>query len=353
MKTVFNLEIIDPREQPLFFGKALGLQRYDLLKYPKFYKLAQSQEKFFWQSEEVSLVKDRNDYKELSPTEQFIFDSNLRWQTATDSCLSRSINTIASYITNPELEACCQVWSFFESNIHSRAYSYILKNVYPDESVFWNSILQDTEIAKRAHDIIDAYDALFEDDERDIHTKVFNALVATNVTEALAFYVSFACSFFFGARGKMEGNAKIIKLIERDEKLHAAVTTELLKIFRDVPEEGFQYVYDESKIREAYKIGVETEKGWADYLFSKGNMLGLTKDQFKQFSEYKANERLRLLNIEPLFDKYKSNPLGNWYDEFVNQSSVQVAPQETEITAYRISSRDTNLNSDDLEDVEL
>jgi ribonucleoside-diphosphate reductase beta chain len=250
-----------------------------------------------------------------------------------------------TYVTNPELEACCQVWSFFESNIHSRAYSHILKNVYPDESVFWDSIVSDKEILKRAEDIKLAYDDLFEDDDRDIRTKIFNAIVATNVTEGLAFYVSFACSFFFGAKGKMEGNAKIIKFIERDEKLHAAVTTELLKIFKTVPDEGFSSVYDESKIVDAYRVGVESEKRWADYLFQHGNLLGLVKEQFQAFAEYKANERLRILGIDPIYPNVKHNPLGSWYDEFLGNKSVQVAPQETEITAYKIGSRDTTLDS--------
>jgi ribonucleotide reductase beta subunit family protein with ferritin-like domain len=356
-----NSKLLDTRQQPIFLGESLGLQRYDKLKYPKFYKLAEAQEEFFWRANEISLVKDRNDYKELSDNEKFIFDSNLRWQTCTDSMLSRSINTIMGYITNPELEACCNVWSFFESNIHSRSYSHILKNVYPDESAFWDSILTDTEIVHRAEEIKAAYDDLFVEDlnvylthdEKKLRSKIFNAIVATNVTESLAFYVSFACSFFFGAKGKMEGNAKIIKFIERDERLHAAVTTEILKIFKAVPEEGFQDIYDETKIVEAFKIGVENEKQWADYLFQHGDLLGLVKEQFKKFAEYKANERLKILGIEPIYDKQKFNPLGSWYDEFLGNKSVQVAPQETEITSYKIAARDTDINVEDLGEIEL
>ncbi len=348
MSTVFNPNVVDTRQEPLFLGTALGLQRFDRLKYPKFFKLAETQEEFFWRANEIMLQKDRSDYKLLTANDRFIFDSNLRWQTMTDSMLSRSIDKISQYVSNPELEACFKVWSFFESNIHSRSYSHILKNVYPDESVFWDSILQDKEIIERANLTRQAYDRLFEDDARDIKTKIFNCLVSTNVTEGLAFYVSFACSFFYGVQGKMEGNAKIIKFIERDERLHAAITSEILKLFRSNPDEGFMEVYDESKIKEAYAVGVQVEKAWADYLFQYGNLLGLTKEQFQLFAEYKANERLKILGIDPLFAKQSSNPLGNWYDEFVNPRKTQVAPQESEIESYAIGARKTDLDEKQL-----
>jgi len=353
MQTVFNIALIDPREQPLFLGEPLGLQRFDRLKYPKFFKLAETQEEFFWRANEILLQKDRGDYKLLSKNDRFIFDSNLRWQTMTDSMLSRSIDTIAQYVSNPELEACFKVWSFFESNIHSRSYSHILKNVYPDESVFWDSILQDTEIIERANQTRAAYDQLFDDDTQNIKTKIFNCLVSTNVTEGLAFYVSFACSFFFGVQGKMEGNAKIIKFIERDERLHASITSELLKIFKSHPEEGFADIYDENKIKDAYLVGVQIEKNWADYLFQYSNLLGLTKEQFQLFAEYKANERLKLLGIEPLFAKQSTNPLGNWYDEFVNPRKTQVAPQESELESYAIGARKTDIDETELSSFSL
>ncbi len=349
-----NFNNVDPRSEPLFLGESLSLQRYDRLKYPTFYKLAQAQEKQYWQAEEVSLLKDRNDYKALTPVEKFIFDSNLKYQTLGDSCLSRSIDTIKAYVSNPELEACFGVWSFFESNIHSRSYSHILKNVYADESVFWDSILEDKEIINRLTRFTSSYDNIFEDDAKSLRHRIFNAIVETNVTESLSFYVSFACSFFFAAKGVMEGNGKIIKFIEKDEILHAAITTELLKIFKDVPEEGFQDIYDEAKIVESFRVGVENEKQWADYLFSQGDLLGLTIEQFKLFAEYRANERLAILKIDPIFEKQKQNPLGSWYQEFIRPKAVQVAPQESELGAnYLIGARDSSIAKDDFEGFEL
>ena len=127
MNSVFNTKQRDSKKQKLFLGEDLGLQRFDQLKYPKLYELAEKQEEFFWSSKEVSLLKDRSDYLQLSDNERFVFDTNLKWQTMTDSMLSRSINDLMRFVTNNEFEACCQAWSFFESNIHSRSYSHILK----------------------------------------------------------------------------------------------------------------------------------------------------------------------------------------------------------------------------------
>ncbi len=337
----------------MFLGENLGLQRYDRLKYPAFYRLAEQQEEFYWRANEISLIKDRGDYKILSDTEKFVFDSNLKWQTATDALLNRSIIKMQEHVSLPELEACMSAWAFFESNIHSRSYSHILKNVYPDESVFWNSILSDLEITSRMDKIKSDYDALFEDDSRDLKTKIFNSIVSTNVTEGLSFYVSFACSFFFGINGKMEGNAKIIRLIERDERLHAGITTNILRYMERNPDEGFQDVYSKGKIIESFRIGTEIEKSWGEYLFSKGSLLGLNREVLSSFAEYKCNERLSLLGIGPLYGPYKKNPLGTWYDQFLNTEKIQTAPQESEITAYKISARDTNLNEDEIKDFEL
>lgn len=353
MKTVLSTKNIDTRKQPLFLGEPLALQRYDQLKYPKLYELAEQMEEYFWRAKEVSLMKDRNDYYELSDAERFVFDTNLKWQTATDSMLSRSLNTIGRYVTNPELEACIQVWSFFESNIHSRSYSHILKNVYPDESVFWNSILSDEEVTHRANETKNEYDKFFNT-EGDDKQKIFDALLATQITEGLSFYSSFVCSFFFAARGKMEGNGKIIKLIARDENLHVAVSKNVLDYLRDNEDEGFQSIVkaNEQKVYDAYTMAVNQEKQWADYLFSRGNLLGLNADILKGYVEWLANNRLASLGYKKIFET-KKNPLGTWYDQFMNSDKVQVAPQETEISSYKIGARDTQVDMSQFEGIEL
>lgn len=333
MKTVLNNINIDSLKNPLFLGEDLSLQRYDRLKYRKFYDLYEQQISFFWRPQEVSLAKDSADYKNLIPEERFVFDSNIRFQTMTDSMLSRSIHQIMGYVTNPELEICMNVWSFFET-IHSNSYTYILQNVHSDASKFFDSILEDNEIVNRAAVISSKYNDLLGA-SKDPRQKIFDALIATQITEGVTFYVSFACSFYFGYRGKMEGNAKIINLIARDENLHVSITQNILKALRDNKDEGFQDIVakNEEKVYEAYKVAVDAEKNWADYLFSQGNLVGLTSESLKQYIEWLANNRLSSLGYKKIFSS-KTNPLSGWLDGFYDSKKTQIALQETENSSY-------------------
>jgi ribonucleoside-diphosphate reductase beta chain len=334
MKTVLNKKNIDQLKNPMFFGEDLSLQRYDQIKYQKFYDLYDQQLNFFWRPQEVSLVKDISDYKSLSDEERFVFDSNLKFQTMTDSMLSRSIHELMKYVTNPELEICMNTWSFFET-IHSNSYTYILNNVYPDATKFFNSVLEDPEIVKRATAISGKYDQLLSGgtDERQ---RLYDAILATQITEGLIFYVSFACSFYFGYRGKMEGNSKIIKFISRDENLHVAITQNIMKNWMNNPDEGFQDVVkkNEDKVYAAYEMAVNAEKDWADYLFSKGNLVGLTSESLKHYIEWLANNRLSSLGYKKIYPNAKNNPLSGWLDSYYDSKKLQVAPQETELSSY-------------------
>ena len=351
MKTVLNKINVDSTKQPLFLGKDLAIQRYDRLKYPKLYDLYDQQLNFFWRPQEVNLTKDASDYKKLSEEERFVFDSNLKFQTMGDSMLSRSIHQMMHHVSNPELEICMNVWSFFET-IHSNSYTYILQNVYPDATKFFDSVLEDKEIVKRANFLTSKYDALMSN-TKDPKEQILEALIATQIMEGLTFYVSFACSFYFGYRGKMEGNAKIINLISRDENLHVAITQNVIKYLRDNPDEGFQSTYkkSEEKIYEFYRAAVEAEKEWADYLFSKGSLVGLTPESLKQYTEYLANNRLNSLGLKKLYDT-KSNPLAGWLDSFYDSKKVQVAPQETEISSY-VKGVDNILNEESFSSFKL
>lgn len=335
MNTVLNKKNIDATSNPLFLGEDLSLQRYDKQKYPIFYNLYDQQLNFFWRPQEVSLVKDIADYKMLSDEERFVFDSNLRFQTMTDSMLSRSIHEMMKYVTNPELEICMNTWSFFET-IHSNSYTYILQNVYPDATKFFDSILEDEEIVKRAKNISEKYDSLLAGKNDDIRQQIFDAILATQITEGVIFYVSFACSFYFGYRGKMEGNSKIIKFIARDENLHVSITQNLIKYLRDNKIEGFQDIVknSEDKIYAAYELAVEAEKNWADYLFSKGNLIGLTNESLKHYVEWLANNRLSSMGYKKLYPQAKTNPLSGWLDSYYDSKKLQVAPQETELSSY-------------------
>lgn len=352
MKTVLNTKNNNNSGNLLFLGEDLSIQRYDKIKYPKFFDLWRKQEEFHWLPEEIALSKDRVDYENLSDTEKFIFNSNLKWQTMTDSMLSRSIHQISQYVTNPELEICMGTWARFE-NVHSYSYTWILQNISKDPGKFFDSILEDKEIVNRAEQIKNSYDRLLVD-SGDIKQKIFDAVLSTQITEGLSFYVSFACSLFFGYKGKMKGNSDIISLIQRDENLHQAITQNIFKYWRENKEEGFQEVLkeNEQKIYDAYGLAVEHEKSWADYLCSQGHLLGLNSEVLKGYIEWLANNRLQSLGYSKLFDR-KVNPISGWLDGFMDSSKTQVAPQESEIISYKIGARNTEIDQKEFEGFSL
>jgi len=354
MKSVLNLKLVDHTKQPLFFGEDLNLQRYDKFKYPVFFELFKKQEEFFWWPHEIALGKDRSDYKDLSKEERFVFDQNLRFQTLGDSMLSRSIHSLKDYVSNPELEICMNTWQRFEG-IHSYSYSYLLNNVHPDASAFFDSIMEDREIVRRAELIRENYDKILGDDEKkDLKQKIFDCILSVNVMEGLVFYVSFACSFYFGYRGKMEGNAKIIKFIQRDEAQHFAITQNLIKILREEEKEGFVTIAkkSEDKIYAIYEQAVKNEIEWAEYLFSKGSLLGLNVDVLGGYAKWLCDNRLRSLGYKKIYNQ-KTNPISGWLDSYLDSSKVQVAPQETEISSYKIGARDTNIDDEAFSDIKL
>lgn len=336
----------------MFLGDELALQRYDKIKYPKFFELWRKQEEFHWLPEEISLSKDRSDYENLTDTEKFIFNSNLRWQTMTDSMLSRSIHQVSNYVTNPELEICMGTWARYE-NIHSYSYTWILQNITKDPGKFFDSILEDKEIVSRAKEIKKSYDAILGE-PKDIKQKIFDAVLSTQITEGLAFYISFACSLFFGHKGKMKGNADIISLIQRDENLHVAITQNIFKNWKENPEEGFQNILkdNEQKVYDAYGLAAENEKTWLKYLFSRGSLLGLNAEVGGGHVEWLANNRLQSLGYKKIFDQ-KNSPISGWLDGFMDSSKRQVAPQESEIISYKIGARNTEVNTEEFKGFEL
>lgn len=351
METVLNLS--NKRDNKLFLGDALSLQRYDNPKYPKFIELWRQQKEFFWMPEEIKLDKDRSDYEDLSLTEKFVFNSNLRWQTMTDSMLSRSIHEMGKYVSNSELEICLSAWADME-NVHSFSYTWILQNITKNPTQFFDSILEDKEIVHRAKEIKSSYDKLLKSKSSNLKQDIFDALIATQITEGLAFYSSFACSFFFGYNGKMEGNAKIIKLISRDENVHVAITQNIIKSLRDNEEEEFQDIVknSEQKIYDAYGLAAENEKEWIKYLFSEGSLLGLNESMLSSYVEWLTNNRLTSLGYNKIFDK-PVNPLKGWLNAYTDSQKMQVAPQETEISSYLKGARDTSLNMDDFKSFSL
>ena len=357
--TVFNTSTdVDSRKQPMFFGQPLGLQRYDSYKYPIFDKLTQQQLGYFWRPEEVSLQKDRSDYQQLRPEQKHIFTSNLKYQIMLDSVQGRGpAMAFQPYCSLPELEACMEVWGFMEM-IHSRSYTYIIKNVYSDPGEVFDHILDDEKIVSRAASVTGAYNdfiaaaqqygntndwkhaqeeaGYFRDERRELKRKLYRAVANVNILEGIRFYVSFACSFAFGELKLMEGSAKIISLIARDESQHLVLTQQIIKAWQNGDDEEMVGIAAEEKsnIIDMFKNAVEEEKAWASYLFKDGSMIGLNEKLLSQYVEFTANRRLRALGFDPLYDiGIRNNPLP-WTQYWLNSKGQQNAPQETEIESY-------------------
>ena len=347
-KTVFNRKDIDFTKEPMFFGADQNVQRYDVFKYPQFDKLNQTMLGYFWRPEEVSLQKDRADYASFRPEQKHIFTSNLKYQTLLDSVQGRGpCLSFLPYVSNPELEGCIVTWDFFET-IHSRAYTHIMKNVYSDPTEVFDTILNDQEILKRAVSVTENYDRFSEmaqdytvkgkGDIDELKKQLYLAMVNVNLLEGLRFYVSFACTFAFGELKLMEGSAKILSLIARDEATHLNLSTHVFKAWKKGDDKGMSKVIKglDKTVIEMFKKCVEEEKAWAKHLFKDGSIIGLNERLLGTYVEWIANKRLRALGFDPLYDVGASqNPLP-WTQHWLSSNGLQVAPQETEVESYLI-----------------
>jgi ribonucleoside-diphosphate reductase beta chain len=358
--TVFNTEYVDTKKQPMFFGKPLGIQRYDSYKYPVFDKLTQQQLSYFWRPEEVSLQKDRGDYQTLRPEQKHIFTSNLKYQIMLDSIQGRGPGmAFIPYCSLPELEACMEVWGFMEM-IHSRSYTYIIKNIYSDPSEVFDTIIGDERILERAKTVTESYDDFIQSAQNygtsndwmyrlegvtnakenlnDVKRKLYRAVANVNILEGIRFYVSFACSFAFGELKLMEGSAKIISLIARDENQHLALTQNILNKWREGDDPEMKQIAKEEEewVYKMFDRTVNEEKKWADYLFKDGSMIGLNDKLLQKYVEWIANRRLKAIGLKPQYDiPANNNPLP-WTSHWISSKGLQVAPQEVEAEQYLI-----------------
>jgi len=356
--TVFNTEEVETTKQPMFFGKPLGIQRYDNYKYPVFERLTTQQLGYFWRPEEVSLQKDRSDYQLLRPEQKHIFTSNLKYQVMLDSVQGRGPGmAFAPYCSLPELEGCMKVWEFMEM-IHSRSYTYIIKNVYSNPSDVFDTILSDDRILERAQSVTQAYDDfinsaheydqsnmwkegwkgsyLSETTTYELKRKLFRAVANVNILEGIRFYVSFACSFAFGELKLMEGSAKIVSLIARDENQHLVITQQILNKWRDGDDPDMKKIYKEEEawFYKTFENAVNQEKLWSEYLFKNGSMIGLNEKLLQQYVEWIANKRMKAVGLKPVYDiAQRANPLP-WTQHWISSKGLQVAPQETEVESY-------------------
>ncbi len=356
--TVFNTDQVNTKKQPMFFGKPLGVQRYDSYKYPIFDKLTTQQLGYFWRPEEVSLQKDRGDYQTLRTEQKHIYTSNLKYQIMLDSIQGRGPGmAFIPYCSLPELEACMEVWGFMEM-IHSRSYTYIIKNVYSDPSEVFDKIVTDERILERAKSVTESYDNFIQSSQsygasnawvhnlegvsyaretiNDVKRKLYRAVANVNILEGIRFYVSFACSFAFGELKLMEGSAKIISLIARDENQHLAITQNILNKWRDGDDPEMKQIMKEEEewTYKMFDLAVNEEKRWADYLFKDGSMIGLNDKLLQQYVEWIANRRLKAIGLKPQYDiSANNNPLP-WTQHWISSKGLQVAPQETEVESY-------------------
>nr|WP_218059355.1 MULTISPECIES: class Ia ribonucleoside-diphosphate reductase subunit beta [Gilliamella] len=365
----------DQLKEPMFLGQSVNVARYDQQKYEMFEKLIEKQLSFFWRPEEVDISQDRIDYAALPEHEKHIFISNLKYQTLLDSIQGRSPNVaLLPLISIPELETWVETWSFSET-IHSRSYTHIIRNIVNDPSVVFDDIVTNKEIQKRAGDIAGYYDDLisyasyynlFGEGEHNInnHTvcinlrelkkKLYLCLMSVNALEAIRFYVSFACSFAFAERELMEGNAKIIKLIARDEALHLTGTQFMINTLRSGEDDPEMAEIAKECEQDCYNLFLQAanqEKQWAEYLFEGGSMIGLNKDILCQYVEYITNIRMQAVGLKLPFEA-KSNPIP-WINNWLVSDNVQVAPQEAEMSSYLVGQIDSEINEDDLSDFTL
>lgn len=373
--TTFSRNHNNQLQEPMFFGQTVNVSRYDQQKYPIFEKLIEKQLSFFWRPEEVDVSKDRLDFQALPEHEKHIFLSNLKYQTLLDSVQGRSPNVaLLPIVSIPELETWIETWAFSET-IHSRSYTHIIRNVTQSPELIFDDIVSNEKISERADAVTKYYDDLINmisvynlygegkhviNGEEvkvslfDLKKQLYLAMMSVNILEAIRFYVSFACSFAFAERELMEGNAKIIKLIARDEALHLSGTQHILNIMqegKDDPEMAIVAAQCREEAIQMFVEAAEQEKDWAEYLFKDGSMIGLNKDILCQYVEYITNARMTTVGLPTQFES-KSNPIP-WINSWLVSDNVQVAPQEAEISSYLVGQIDSQVDASDFGDFDL
>ncbi|WWO96872.1 MAG: class Ia ribonucleoside-diphosphate reductase subunit beta [Candidatus Dasytiphilus stammeri] len=373
--TIFSQKKNNQLKEPMFFGQPVNIVRYDQQKYYFFEKLIEKQLSFFWRPEEIDVSKDRLDFLKLSEHEKNIFLSNIKYQTLLDSIQGRSPNiAFLPLISLPELETWVTTWSFSET-IHSRSYTHIIRNIVNEPGPIFDDIVTNEHIIRRSKDISLYYDNLIQMtsyfhllgegkhqvngktivvNKRQIKKQLYLCLMSVNVLEAIRFYVSFACSFAFAEREMMEGNAKIIRLIARDEALHLTGTQFMINLFQSGTDDGEMSVITKECQDECYELfiqGALQEKEWAEYLFKNGSLIGLNKEILCQYIEYITNLRMVSVNLEMPFPNI-ANPIP-WINSWLLSDNVQVAAQEAELSSYLVGQIDSSVNTEELRKIQL
>ena len=358
----YNLKIkTDYLNRKMFLDPAgpVTIQRFEEVKYNKLVKFEQEARGFFWVPEEVSLSKDANDFKDASDTVKHIFTSNLLRQTALDSLQGRGPSQIFTPVASlPELEALVYNWTFFETNIHSRSYSHIIRNIYNVPKEVFNTIHDTKEIVDMASSVGNYYDKLHQINcskevagsvsEHDHIKAIWLALHASYALEAFRFMVSFATSLAMVENKIFIGNGNIISLILQDEILHKDWTAWIInQVVKEDPRFAQAKQECEAEVYNIYAEVIREEKDWAEYLFKYGPVIGLNANILKDFMDYTAASSLKEIGIKYHNPAPKSTPIP-WFNKHVDTSKKQSALQETESTNYVIGVMSDSLDYDEL-----
>jgi ribonucleoside-diphosphate reductase beta chain len=364
-KAQYNLNTkTDYLNRKMFLDPAgpVTIQRFEEYKYPKIAKLEETARGFFWIPEEISLTKDAQDFKDASDAVKHIFTSNLLRQTALDSLQGRAPSQIFTpVISIPELEALVYNWSFFESNIHSRSYSHIIRNIYNVPKDVFNTIHETQEIVDMASSVGEYYDRLHvinckkelghKIDERDHVKAIWMALNASYALEAFRFMVSFATSLAMVENKIFIGNGNVISLILQDELLHKDWTAYIInQVVKEDPRFAQAKQECEQEVYALYMDVIKEEKAWADYLFKKGPVIGLNANILKEFVDYTAAVALKEIGIKYTTPAPKSTPIP-WFNKHSSTSNKQTALQENESTNYVIGVLSGDINYEDLPNI--
>lgn len=371
--SVFSHNKKDFLKRKMFLDEGLGIQRYDVLKYKQIDKMTERQLGFFWQPNEVDLSRDSKDFKELSDSGQHIFTSNLKRQILIDSVQGRSPSlTLLPLVSNPELENWLTKWTENEA-LHSRSYTHIIRNVYPDPSIVFDGLLDIREIVDCSDSITKHYDDLHNYallyqvlgagshtvnsskvtvSEYELKKKIWLVLNSINIMEGIRFYVSFACSWAFAELKTMEGNAKVIKLICRDENLHLGFTQMMIKLLPTDDKDFAKIKKDcDEEVVKMFTDAVDQEIAWAEYLFKDGSMIGLNKELLADYVRWIANKRMSTLGLVSPYAG-GSNPLP-WTQKWIAGSEVQVAPQEVQLSSYIVGGTKQDVTTDTFKGFDL
>lgn len=337
------------KSDKMFFGDSgHGIARYDVEQYPIFGKINKTMRSFFWLPQEIDVSREKSYYDGGTDSDRFVFTENLSRQVLLDSVQGRAPSLVfLPHCTDPSLENCILTWGFMES-IHSESYTHIIRAIYPDPSKVFDKLPNIKPIADCAVSVTKAYDDFIKNPSKE---NLYLALIAANALEAIRFYVSFACTFSFAQRGMLEGSAKIVKLIARDEAQHLALTQHIIK---NLPKDDPIYAEIIGDLRpQAENIFLEAvnqEKEWAKYLFQHGSIFGLSQEILCDYVDFLYKKRAKAVGLKAHTNFNGDHPIP-WVEQHFGSSNVQVAPQEVELSSYLSNSIQNDLSGANLKNI--